>query len=270
MNDALKENSGCREAAQTVSYRLTHCRCSRHPKNGVPGENSQDTDAAADWRQVYAEQYFDKMPLFMRFDGQLISWNDAKGFGFIRPRNGGQEIFVHIKAWPAGTARPQGQELLTFEVERNAEGKIRARNVAFAQLGKRRQTPGAGSQARSGSAARFMLALFCVLLMACAILWQVPRMVAGAVVGASMLCFGVYAHDKAAARKGTQRVPENYLHLLALIGGWPGALLAQQLLRHKSSKPAFRAAFWGTVILNVAVFLCIGSPLGSKLLKLLA
>ncbi len=50
------------------------------------------------------------------------------------------------------------------------------------------------------------------------------------------------------------RIPESTLLLAGLLGGWPGALLAQHLLRHKSSKPSFLAEFWATVALNVLAF----------------
>ncbi len=69
----------------------------------------------------------------------------------------------------------------------------------------------------------------------------------------SLLTFTVYAIDKSAARRGARRVPERSLHLLALFCGWPGALLAQQLLRHKTVKPAFRLVFWSTVLGNLAL-----------------
>lgn len=68
----------------------------------------------------------------------------------------------------------------------------------------------------------------------------------------SLLTFAAYAVDKSAARHGARRVRERTLHLLALLGGWPGALLAQQLLRHKTVKPGFRLVFWFTVLSNVA------------------
>ena len=69
----------------------------------------------------------------------------------------------------------------------------------------------------------------------------------------SVITFGIYAIDKYAAKRNTRRTPEKTLHLLALLGGWPGALLAQQLLRHKTIKQEFRVVFWGTVIANLAV-----------------
>ena len=72
---------------------------------------------------------------------------------------------------------------------------------------------------------------------------------------ASAVCFTVYAVDKAAARAYRRRVPERTLHLLSLIGGWPGALLAQKTLRHKSRKTAFQFMYWGGVVLNVAALM---------------
>ena len=52
----------------------------------------------------------------MRFEGFLKSWNDERGFGFIEPVKGGDEIFVHIKALPARSGRPQVIQALSFEI----------------------------------------------------------------------------------------------------------------------------------------------------------
>ena len=74
--------------------------------------------------------------------------------------------------------------------------------------------------------------------------------VAAGYLAASSAAFAAYAWDKRAARNGRERVAERTLHLLALIGGWPGALLAQRTLRHKSRKQPFRALCLATILVN--------------------
>jgi uncharacterized membrane protein YsdA (DUF1294 family) len=77
----------------------------------------------------------------------------------------------------------------------------------------------------------------------------------------SLLTFIVYALDKWAAINGNWRTPERTLHILGVAGGWPGAMIAQQFLRHKCSKPSFMVVFWFTVALNVAGFVAWHSVL---------
>ena len=72
--------------------------------------------------------------------------------------------------------------------------------------------------------------------------------------GASALCFALYAVDKAAARAGRERLSESMLLSLGFVGGWPGAIVAQQWLRHKTVKRLFRVRFWLSVAANVALF----------------
>jgi len=78
---------------------------------------------------------------------------------------------------------------------------------------------------------------------------------------ASVACFLAYAVDKSAAVAGRWRTSERTLLLLGLVGGWPGGLIAQHLLRHKTAKPAFRAAFWATVVVNVLGLLAMTTPM---------
>lgn len=59
----------------------------------------------------------------------------------------------------------------------------------------------------------------------------------------SLLTFVLYAVDKSAAQNDSWRTQESTLHLLSLAGGWPGAMIAQQTLRHKSKKQDFMAVF---------------------------
>ena len=92
-----------------------------------------------------------------------------------------------------------------------------------------------------------------------------PIHLLGALYGAaSILCFGFYAWDKAAARAGRRRTPESTLLLLGLACGWPGGLLAQRWLRHKTSKPAFQWRFWLSVAVNVSAcaWLLLAPPWG--------
>lgn len=62
----------------------------------------------------------------MRFDGTLAKWNDDRGFGFIVPAHGGQEIFVHISSFARDGRRPQLHEPLSFEIELDQKEQKRA------------------------------------------------------------------------------------------------------------------------------------------------
>lgn len=83
----------------------------------------------------------------------------------------------------------------------------------------------------------------------------------------SLLTFIVYFVDKSAAQKGRWRTKESTLHLLSLCCGWPGALVAQQALRHKSKKESFRFVFWITVILNMGLFSWLHTADGANALQ---
>jgi uncharacterized membrane protein YsdA (DUF1294 family) len=73
----------------------------------------------------------------------------------------------------------------------------------------------------------------------------------------SLLTLVVYAWDKRAARRGGRRTPEATLHLLELLGGWPGALVAQRLIRHKNAKPGYQIVFWLIVALHLAAWVAL-------------
>jgi uncharacterized membrane protein YsdA (DUF1294 family) len=98
---------------------------------------------------------------------------------------------------------------------------------------------------------------------------ELPFPVLVCYLAASAAAFAVYALDKAAARRGGWRTPEKTLHLLALLGGWPGALVAQGVLRHKSGKRSFQILFWATAVLNAAALGWLLSPAGAGALRLI-
>lgn len=70
----------------------------------------------------------------------------------------------------------------------------------------------------------------------------------------SVICFLAYWRDKRRAQRRQWRTRESTLHLLELVGGWPGGLLAQITLRHKIRKPVYQAVFWGIVGLHALVW----------------
>lgn len=103
--------------------------------------------------------------------------------------------------------------------------------------------------------------LFACLYLFATIRWGTSPLAGAAYLVASAACFLAYAIDKSAARAGRRRTAESSLLLMGLACGWPGAVLAQQWLRHKSSKASFRAPFRITVGVNVAAFAYLASPL---------
>ncbi len=197
----------------------------------------------------------------MRLQGTIKTWDDARGFGFIEPALGGQDIFLHIKACKGLWERPRVGLVVSFEVELGPQGKkraIRVEPLRRAQPTRRQQA--SHSPGQWGTATLFVLPLFGLVLALGYALGQPPIWLLWAYAGLSILTFLVYALDKSAAQSGSWRTSEKSLHVLALCGGWPGALLAQQMLRHKSNKQAFRATYWFTVVLNVLGFILMASP----------
>lgn len=93
-------------------------------------------------------------------------------------------------------------------------------------------------------------ALFLVALLGAALSNAVPVALFAFYTAASAITFIAYARDKSAARNNAWRTRESTLHAFSLAGGWPGALIAQEMLRHKSKKTPFRIWVWVTVIIN--------------------
>ncbi|RKR75652.1 DUF1294 domain-containing protein [Frondihabitans australicus] len=184
-----------------------------------------------------------------RLEGTLTSWNDDRGFGFITPP-GRPAVFVHISGLGPGADRPRVGDVLTYEEGAGADGRPRALEV---------RPPGAppARRPRRSRTAFTVVALFAVLVGVMLVLRPFPLWGVVLYVGMSVVAFFLYAQDKRAAQAGRWRVPESTLLAVGLVGGWPGAVLAQQLIRHKTKKPSFRIRFWGTVALNVAVFIAL-------------
>jgi uncharacterized membrane protein YsdA (DUF1294 family) len=165
-------------------------------------------------------------------------------------------VFAHVRAFPQGSSTPVIGTELTYEVETTPDGKTRARFVRVAGTAAV-QTYG---RVRSSILSYLPIALFVVIYIIVAILWHPPYWVLFLYLGTSLLCILIYSADKSAAAEGRWRVSESALLLLGLAGGWPGAILAQRLLHHKTRKRSFQSAFAGSVVVNILAFVILSSP----------
>ncbi|WP_318411076.1 cold shock and DUF1294 domain-containing protein [Photobacterium leiognathi] len=194
--------------------------------------------------------------------GKIISWNQQKGFGFISPDNGGDDVFFHISALADKQSRPRIQEPVNFKLGTDSKGRLSASKVAFVNT-----HSGLDKYTAPFSKAQWFSVIFLGFVALSIVLFQCPYQVLVAYLVLSVVTFAVYAHDKRAAQAEKWRTKEATLHLLALIGGWPGALWAQKILRHKSQKQPFKAILWLTIILNCAAFVLSFTPEGMTLIK---
>jgi len=186
----------------------------------------------------------------MRLQGKITRWDDEKGFGFISWHGDGSSVFVHIKAFSRTSRRPEVGDIVSYEVTKGKDGKSRAEKVRFSnQSQPKRQSAG---RRQNGSLPVLFTVLFVCFLLVAAYFNRISWLVVVLYFAASLITFFTYGWDKSSARLGNWRTPEYNLHLMGLVGGWPGALAAQRLLRHKSSKQEFLSVFWVTVFLNVA------------------
>ncbi|WP_339490524.1 DUF1294 domain-containing protein [Pseudomonas sp. EL_65y_Pfl2_R95] len=206
----------------------------------------------------------------MEVRGSIKSWNDDKGFGFIRPDQGGPEVFAHISAM-RGDRRPVAGDQVMYIASKDGQGRLRAEHLRLAgelsidqpkirrkppvlitSSAKRR--PSAKPPRRKLSAPiqhlvvkALIFAGLCILplvggvqlLLKAGIIWVLLVYTV-----MSVASFMQYWSDKAKAMTGAWRIPETTLHLFELFGGWPGALIAQQCFRHKTRKGSYQFVFW--------------------------
>lgn len=196
--------------------------------------------------------------------GTIRRWDAGKGFGFIQAEHS-SNVFFHIRDYRGDTPPSEGMEVEYEEIQVGGKGP-RAMQVrplsAKAANSPRPARPANGPRHRpshpqdsgpAGAGLAMVLMLAWIALLAWGA-WtkRLPLGLLGMLVLLNGVTFFAYALDKSAAQRGAWRTPEQTLHLLALLGGWPAAWWAQQWLRHKSRKPSFRTAYWGTVLLNSA------------------
>ena len=217
-----------------------------------------------------------------RHKGQLRVWKDDRGFGFIKPEDGGQEVFLHITAFKDVNRRPQVGDVINYELAVGKQGKVCASN-ALIEESKSQSAPNYSFNAfaerttsqtlTKSSSLGLEVLLLSLLPLVGAINFAlttsnpIPLVLYPAM---SLLTFTLYADDKSRAKNGKWRVPEKTLHLCELTGGYLGGFVAQRTLRHKSSKGSYQAVFWVIVIVHTAFWvdwLFLGRTLISLLLR---
>ena len=225
----------------------------------------------------------------MHQHGSIVRWDAARGFGFIRGASAQADVFFHVRDF-RGAPEPALRMAVEYEeIHVGGKGPramaVRPRGAAMAvgnqasghaKLGhagkntpnrsthsihadaasrpahrSRAPQPARSSAPASGTALVQWLAIGWLALWGWG--WwsgRLPLWTAAALLALNLVTLWTYAADKNAARSGAWRTSENQLHLLSLLGGWPAAWLAQQNLRHKTSKASFRAVYWLTVVLH--------------------
>ncbi len=195
--------------------------------------------------------------LVVRQRGVVANWRGDRGYGFVTPEGGGPDLFLHVSAFQRADARPHPGMEVTYDAQVNRKGQLRAEHVVLAGE-KVIRTPSV-SQTGDRIIGYFVVATFAIIMILEIKFWGMPAWVLAIYGGASIISVVLYWQDKRAAIAGTWRIPEEQLHLLGLIGGWPGAVIAQNIFRHKTQKKHFVSYFWFTVLLNVLIFAAAGS-----------
>jgi uncharacterized membrane protein YsdA (DUF1294 family)/cold shock CspA family protein len=179
-------------------------------------------------------------------------WRDDKGFGFVRPETGEKDFFIHVSAFKKGmNRRPQVGDLIHFETATDAPEQ---RRISHAEIdGVVYEKSGGGVRKSPPMIDPFLVKTLASIPILLSIyqVWKTANPIPlVSYIFMSSLTILYYGVDKKHALIDRWRIPEFYLHCLELMGGWPGALLAQSEFRHKTKKSRYQRVFWAIVIMH--------------------
>jgi uncharacterized membrane protein YsdA (DUF1294 family) len=184
---------------------------------------------------------------------------------FRRTDRGGERAFCHISAFGNRSRRPALGEIVTYERSKDERGRFRATQIKRHEAGAKKATAET-AKPNSTRTPVFTSILFLIAVAALAIAGRIPWFIALVYITLSGIAVFAYAFDKSAAMNRRWRTQESTLLIIGLLGGWPGAWIAQRMFRHKTQKASFRYAFLFTAVVNASVLIWIlcdpTSPLG--------
>ncbi|MFN3912866.1 DUF1294 domain-containing protein [Hyphomonas sp.] len=194
-------------------------------------------------------------PASLRVRGRLINWSDERGFGFLAPDGGGQDVFVHASAFAKEGRHIEIGLEYEFTVDFGKDGRPKAKRVTRVVVAK--AAPSLLSQIVQRGPRFLVIPAFLFIVLAIASVQPISENWFVIYGVASVACFAGYGLDKLAANQKAWRVSETILLLIGLVGGWPGGILGQEIFRHKTQKRSFRTLFWMSVAINMAAFVQI-------------
>ena len=203
----------------------------------------------------------------MRDQGRLVEWFDDKGYGFIQPNDSSKDrVFLHIKDFARQGPRPITGCALEYVVQLDGQGRYKAKQVTYLKASQTQKKsnqqpkPQKNKSANNLQPMQIACVTYIVIIALMTISGVLNSMVLLFISIINALTYWMYAQDKEAAQSGNRRVPENTLHTLAFLGGWPAAWLAQQRLRHKTQKQPFRKIYFCTIAFNILLIGWLISP----------
>lgn len=205
--------------------------------------------------------------------GKVVYWQDQKGFGFLICQQTGQKLFFHIRDFIVDKSRPALGDILTFTTGTDKQGRPIATALALHHPANSITTAPQPyiDLDYAQDVALYFRAAFLVIVIIALLFGSLPYILPLLYLEASLLTYWLYQTDKnAAIARQPQRLPEESLQMFSLIGGWPGALLAQRKLAHKRRKPLFQREFWLVALANSLVLLWLLSQHGQQFLSTLA